>query len=220
MMESVVAFGCQALGAPRRDELGIKDIKRTKSAPRGVAFLEVIVQFVDMQARDDILMRGHMLAGYRSTDNKPTAGIRLEIPAHLMGAFKTLEAFGFALKRRHGNQLKKHIKFDDYDESLFIQVGLRKDKQETNWTTYTAGEAREGIKKLSAKKGPRFDYMASPEKEDDASEPSKRKQQEKRSAATAFPWIPPTRSKTGTGTPSTSTGWVPPNREEEAEEME
>lgn len=126
IMESVVVFCCQALGAPRKDQLGIKTVSRVKSAPRGVAYLEVLVEFVDCYARDDILMRGPMLASYRDTAEKPTAGIRLDIPQHLMGSFKTLEAFGFGLKRRHGKGFRKHIKFDDYTEKLFIQVGMRR----------------------------------------------------------------------------------------------
>ena len=100
IMEALVVFCCQALGAPRKDELGIKRVQRVKSAPRGIAFLEVLVEFEDNFARDDILSRGPMLSEYRDTPNKPTAGIRLDIPGHLMGMFKALEAFGFALKRR------------------------------------------------------------------------------------------------------------------------
>ena len=142
--ESVIAFCCQALGAPRRDELGIEKVTRVKSAPRGVAHMEVVVDFVDNYARDDILMRGPMLSEYRDSTNKPTAGIRLDIPSHLMGIFKTLESFGFALKRRYGEKLKKHIKFDEFDHTLYIQVGL-KEESETNWTDYSAEEARNGL---------------------------------------------------------------------------
>ena len=85
-----------------------------------------------------------MLAEYRDSNNKPTAGIRLDIPAHLMGRFKVLESFGFALKRRHGQSFRKHIKFDEFDSTLFIQVGIRKEEEEMQWTDYTANEAREG----------------------------------------------------------------------------
>ena len=106
--------------------------------------------------------RGPMLMQYRDIVNKPTAGIRLDIPAHLMGVFKTLETFGFSLKRRHGRDFRKYIKFDEFSESLYIQVGFKKEGEEMNCTKYSAQEAREGLKKLEAKRGPRFDFLSSP----------------------------------------------------------
>ena len=210
LMDAVAVFFCQALGAPRKDELGIKSVKRVKSAPRGIAFLEVLVEFSDTYARDDILMRGPMLSGYRDPAGKPTTGIRLDIPTHLMGSFKTLEAFGFALKRRHGQGLRKHIKFDDFTGTLYMQAGVKKEENAPiDWTDFTAEEAREGIKKLNAKKGPRFDYLATPTKKDDEQE--KEKRTERRNSA--FPWIPPTRKK-ATDAENTGRDWAPTTREE------
>ena len=88
MMEALITFCCQALGAPRRDELRITAVKR------GIAHMEVVATFEDSYARDYILMRGPMLSEYRDSKKKPMAGIRLDIPSHLMGVFKTLESFG------------------------------------------------------------------------------------------------------------------------------
>ena len=199
MKDAVTVFCCQALGTPRRDKLGIESVKRAKSAPRGVAFLEVIVLFSDPYAKDEILSRGPMLAEYRDAKNKPTAGIRLDIPAYLMGSFKVLESFGFALKRRHGQNFRKHIKFDEFDSSLYIQVGVKKEDEEMQWTDYSAAEAREGLKKLNAKKGPRFDYMMSPPPGNAPAAPRSRQRESRSStkSSSAFPWIPPTRQQAG-----------------------
>ena len=161
IMNATIEFFCQALGA-RKSELCIKNVTRVKSAPRGLAYKEVLVEFLDNYARDDILMRGPSLAGYRDISNRPTAGIRLDIPVHLMGSFKTLESFGFMLKKRHGEKFRKHIKFDEFSEKLYIQVGIKEDGTDTNWTDYYPEEAKKGLDKLNAKKGPRFDYLASP----------------------------------------------------------
>ena len=161
MTEALTAFCCQALGA-RISELGLETVKRVKSAPRGVAYLEVLATFADNYTRDEILMRGPMLMQYRDKDNKPTAGIRLDIPAHLMGSFKTLESFGYSLKKKHGTAFRKHIKFDDMDFCLYIQVGIKREDTEMEWTNYSAAEAKAGLKTLQARRGPRFDFLASP----------------------------------------------------------
>ena len=212
MMEAMIAFCCQALGSLRRDKLGLVSIKRVKSAPRGIAHLEVVAVFEDTHARDYILMRGPMLSEYRDKDNNPTAGISLDIPAHLMVSFKILESFGFALRRRHGNNLKKHVKFDEFSETLFLQVGLKHSNPEepTNWTEYSAEEARNGLKQLNAKKGPRFDFMSSPvaSAKDTSVAPTRKGPS---NANSGFPWVPPQRSKPAGGSK---------RREEDVQDMD
>ena len=144
---ATTAFFTQALGANARD-LGIAKITRVKSAPRGVAYMEVLVEFTDAYARDDIFARGPSLASYHDDANKPTAGIRLDIPSHLMGAFKTLESLGYKLKKKHGVSFRKHIKYDEFEENLFIQVGVKFENEDVDWTNYNPAEAKEALKKL------------------------------------------------------------------------
>ena len=67
IMESAVTFCCQALNA-RRESLGLISVVRTRSAPRGTAYMEIIAEFADNFARDDILSRGPMLAQYRDKE--------------------------------------------------------------------------------------------------------------------------------------------------------
>ena len=208
MEESVVGFFCQVLGAPRIGELGIKYVRRVRSAPRGIACMEVLVEFTDDFARDDILSRGPMLADYRDHNNKPSAGIRLDIPQHLLGVFKTLEAFGYALKRRHGAAFRKHIKFNEYARALYIQVGIKDQKSDERieWRDYSAEEARDGLKTLNAKKGPSFDFLSSPPATANFSNlltttsttsPSTSAAAKMRGSGSGLPWKPPALEKSG-----------------------
>ena len=107
--------------------------------------MEVIVTFRDNYARDNIFSKGVNLAEYKDIQNRPTCGIRLHIPAHLMNAFKTLEAYGVELKRQHRNKLRKYIKFDEAEEDLYLQI---KHDDDDSWITFTPREAK---KELAAK---------------------------------------------------------------------
>ena len=162
MLECFQDFLQNALGMSGKEKDSILKIRRVHSAPRGKAYKEVCVEFVDSNIRDEILMRGPMLASFRDDEGKPTAGIRLRIPGHLMGAFKALEAFGHRLKRNYGENFKKHIKFEEYDCTLYIQVGIKREGEAMEWTSYTADQARESNKKADDKKrGPKIDFLSS-----------------------------------------------------------
>ena len=63
LMESTINFCCQALQA-RQGSLGLVAVTRTRSAPRGTTHMEVLAEFADNIARDDILSRGPMLADF------------------------------------------------------------------------------------------------------------------------------------------------------------
>ena len=122
-----------------RGDLGITSVVRAKSAPKGRAYLEVIATFRDTNARDYLFSRGSYLASYRDVEGRPTCGIRLHIPSHLMNGFKTLEAYGVDLKRMHKNKLRKYIKFDEVEEDLFLQV---KHDDDEGWMTFTPSQAK------------------------------------------------------------------------------
>ena len=66
----------------------------------------------------------------RSNNNRPTAGIRVLVPQHLRGVGKLLEEYGRRLRQRHRGA-KHHIKFDDVEKSLFLNIRLKEDK---TWT--------------------------------------------------------------------------------------
>ena len=153
MMRNVDAFFREALGAnPGSDTYGVESIERARSAPRGRAYLETIVTFVDKHARDDIFARGPMLADYRDNEGKPTCGLRLHIPGFLMSTFKVLENFAFHLRKKHNGELTRYIKFDEYDRTLFLQV---RHKRESDWVVFSPAQAKEELDKENTSKAQR-----------------------------------------------------------------
>ena len=108
MREKFEEFCTEALGTSL-DSLGNYTIKRQRAAPRARAYLQVVVRFEDTYTRDEFFALGPNLAGFRDQEEKPTCGLRLHIPTKLMPTFKTLEAFGFDLKRIHKDKVRKHI---------------------------------------------------------------------------------------------------------------
>ena len=126
----------------------IEKAERVCSAPRGVAYLEIVVLFVDNYSRDRVFACGPRLAGYRDSSNKPTCGIRLHIPGHLMSQFKLLESFGATMRNQHNNEVKKHIKFDELNRCLYIQIKHERDRE---WVDFSVEQARIEKEKLNAK---------------------------------------------------------------------
>ena len=124
-------------------------MERARSAPKGRAYLETIVTFVDKQARDDVFSRGPMLAGFRDEDGRPTCGLRLHIPGFLMSSFKVLESFSFYLRNKHRGEITKYIKFDEHEQTLFLQV---RHKSENDWIFFSVDQAREEMAKNNSVK--------------------------------------------------------------------
>ena len=57
---------------------------------------------------------------------------------------------------------------------------MRTEGQATDWTEYSADEAREGLKKINGKKGPRFDFLASPKGGNETAGMAQRRNEERR----------------------------------------
>ena len=89
---------------------------------------EVLVTFHCPRKRDILLSNSPNLSSFVDGAGRPTAGIRLEIPAELDDTFRLLARFGTRLRARHGEGTKRHIKFDDIEASLFINVKLPGDE--------------------------------------------------------------------------------------------
>ena len=75
-------------------------------------------------------------------EGKPTAGIRLKVPLELDNLFRLLHRFGTRLRARHGVGTKRHIKFDDFNGSLFTNIKL---PGYSSWTRVTPAMAREDL---------------------------------------------------------------------------
>ena len=139
IIKNIKEFCTGALGCPASEDLGLISAVRAKSAPKGRAYLEVIATFRDNRARDYIFSRGSNLASYKDSSNRPTCGIRLHIPAHLMNNFKILESYGVDLKRKHKHMIRKYIKFDEQVEDLFLSV---KHDNDPDWLSFTPADAK------------------------------------------------------------------------------
>ena len=103
---------------------------------------EAVILFKSATVRDSVIGASAKLAGRIDDNGQPTAGIRLEIPGSLKEAFGVLRKFGQVLRTRHGTGLKRHVKFDDNDRSLFLNVKLPGDN---SWSRVDLDLARKGI---------------------------------------------------------------------------
>ena len=103
----------------------IEDVRRDAAdAVSGIIREEVVVLFKDKQKRDLVMVNSARLAGRVDNEGRPTAGIRLEIPPELNDTYRMLSRFGTRIRAIHGEGTRRHIKFDDFLGSLFVNVKL------------------------------------------------------------------------------------------------
>ena len=119
-------------------------IRRVKSLKRTKIPHEAIVSFASTDARDLVQSYARNLSECITDTGKPTAGVRMEIPERLMADFKALEQYGHALKSKHKNGFKRHIKLDDSNLSLYLDVFL---PSQNKWIRVGVDHAREDNKK-------------------------------------------------------------------------
>lgn len=85
---------------------------------------EVIITFASVKIRVAVCSYSRNLADHRSSNGSPTAGVRMEIPEHLAGVHQTLLQHGSMLRRRHGQSFKRNIKYDDTEQTLYMDIRL------------------------------------------------------------------------------------------------
>ena len=107
----------------------INYIRRVRTTRNSKIKDELLVSFSSIEARDLVLSYARNLSEWVDGKGAPTAGLRLEIPEKLMGDFKSLEQYGHAMRGKHGNGLKRHIKMDDSIKGLYIDLYLPKQKE-------------------------------------------------------------------------------------------
>ena len=100
---------------------------------------EVLVASIDPHTRDLVARHAINLAEAKGRDGKPNAGMRIEIPPFLGGTFKLMESHGHNLRHKYGPMLKRHVKFDDVELSMFLDVKL---PNEEGWIRVTPDFAR------------------------------------------------------------------------------
>ena len=60
-----------------------------------------------------ITSKGRMLADYKDETGHPTAGMRMDVPDFLASTFKILDNYGARMRRIHGKETRKYIKYDE-----------------------------------------------------------------------------------------------------------
>ena len=128
------------------DDLCQEDVEEVTRVDDATGFAgprdEVIVRFRDVKKRDLTVVNSVNLSGRVDKSGKPTAGLRLEIPPELRDTFRLLSRFGTRLRARHGEGTKRHVKFDDYEGSLYANIKLPGD---TTWTRVSPEMARKDL---------------------------------------------------------------------------
>ena len=104
-----------------------EDLQRIDQARRSKVKKEVLIRFRNSQTRDLIQSYAPNLAAFDGT-----AGLRMEAPDFLRGLFRLFEAHGAALRAKY-TSVKRSIRFDDVEMSLFMDVKLRS----TQWHRIT-----------------------------------------------------------------------------------
>lgn len=136
---AAATFVHECLKVPRTD-LAKEDIEFVSKAPirrrrykdkeePGLVSDEVIVRFKTKETRHLVMAHSYNLAPFTNDHGKPTAGVRLEIPAHLSAEFQDFQIYGRTLHAKYGKGFKRYIKFDDKEEKLFMQIRLPEEEE-------------------------------------------------------------------------------------------
>ena len=99
-------------------------MRKTKQARNASIKNEVAVVFLDKHVRDVVASHGKNLSSYTDSNGLPTAGMRLEYPSYLGRIFRDLDWYGREMRRRHGPGTKRNIKFQDDENTMYIDVCL------------------------------------------------------------------------------------------------
>lgn len=139
LRDGVEGFVMNALLVDDFSQEWVDTVERVPAARRGAAHSEVVVFFVDKTRRDEVFSARTRLATYIDANGKPTSGMRMHIPSFLMPAFKVLESYGYELRKLHGAELRRYIKFEEFERTLFLQVKFPNIEE---WFNISVEEAR------------------------------------------------------------------------------
>ena len=149
LWQGVGEFLHKALGIPESD-IGPDNIEAIKALPdpryaTGNLNKEALVTFFCPRKRDAVVASSQNLSNLMD-NGVPTAGLRLEIPEELMASFRLLSRFGTRLRARHGAGTKRHVKFDDLEGSIYMNIKLPGDE---TWSKVTVETAKLDMEKTS-----------------------------------------------------------------------
>ena len=121
----------------------IESITRAPSASGPGVRDEVVVVFKHPRHRDLVMGSAAKLAPYVDGAGRTTAGIRIEVPPFMQVEFRVLFKFGQNLRAKYGEGTRRHIKFDDVNQCLYLNAKLPGDEQ---WSKVTLELARKGLR--------------------------------------------------------------------------
>ena len=104
---------------------------------------EALVLFRDTATRDTVMGAAAKLAPFIDLQGRSTAGMRMEVPSFLRQSFKILFRYGQNLRARHGAGTRRHVKFDDAEHALYLNVKLPGDE---SWTRVPVEVAKRGMR--------------------------------------------------------------------------
>ena len=131
------------LGLKNIGESDIEKLARPQFPSSFTTKHEALIVFRTVEVRDSVVGQSSRLSSRIDDQGKPTAGIRIEVPAALRPAFSTLFKFGQQLRKRHGEGTRRHVKFDDIERSLFLNVKLPGDQ---SWSKVNLDLASKGLR--------------------------------------------------------------------------
>lgn len=99
-------------------------LRRTRISPNAHAYLEVCLTFEEIDDRDFIASLAVNLGDLVQSDGCPQAGILMDVPGFLLPTFRDLNSYAFNVRKSHGKKTKTHIKFDDANASLLLELKL------------------------------------------------------------------------------------------------
>ena len=143
---NLVDFLVNVLGIPKSVGNGGAVEKIRRLGPTRFFNDEVLVVFKEVSVRDTVIGRSGMLSEmHDKVTKRSTAGIRVDIPGFLRGEEKILEEYGRRIRSKHGKGTKHHIKFDDGEMTVFLNIRKAGD---ANWSRVYPENAREWVQRL------------------------------------------------------------------------
>ena len=120
----------------------VEKTRKIRTGRMGNTRWEILVVFQDIDTRDFVHSHARHLSAHVNGKGKRTAGIKMEIPVHLLSTFKVLEKHGHILRQKYGAQLRRQIMYDDDNQSLYLDVKPAQDAQWERVTPETANAER------------------------------------------------------------------------------
>ena len=101
----------------------VTSVRKVKSFGASIVKNECLVMFESVERRDFVYSHARNLADQPLVGGKREANLRIQVPAHLLECFRTLDKHGHVLKMKYeknGMRIKRHVRYDDEAESLYI----------------------------------------------------------------------------------------------------